>query len=635
MSESSESSRKRRRELFAVHLGDFVEESIGRAVQERLEVPALEAGGEPRGDGWYRDPIPEGITADGSPYHIYVRRGSAEKLCLLFSGGGIAWNEYTASRPVTGGAVAAWQPNFYWDNLRPFTQVYNINVGLTALSHAGNAFADWSFVVITYATGDMHLGRADFPYTDQEGRERICHFRGYDNFRLAMAEAVRLFPAPEQLLIAGESAGAFAVPALSEEIADDFYPHCKKITLLSDSGQLLYKKWRVTARDIWNAPQRIWQDIRTVNVTLDWYRALYARQGERFSYLYASSVHDYLLSAFYNDVTRHEYATDERVQEIYRKQLRHMVSELHKLTPSFHFFLNTWKRPVQTAGGTIHTLIRQPEFYFRTRSGISMAQWLADAVGGRGYNVGLDALGGKLRGTDSDTPPRRYVDLPGQAGSADISRLRLTLERGQRRERELHPRGAAVLLPLLPRPDGSYDVLFEVRAQSLRTQPGEVSFPGGALESGERPAAAAVRECCEELCVRPEQVQLFGDLGQLQGPGSSPFYALCAVLTDYQGTFSADEVERTFTVPLSYFLEHEPQVFSIDYPAQAPQDFPWERIPGGRAYPLRGRRGEIPFYTGTDPLIWGATARVIQCFSRLWREGLEELGERENGKGEE
>jgi hypothetical protein len=54
-----------------------------------------------------------------------------------------------------------------------------------------------------------------------------------------MKVAKKLFPSPEEILIAGNSAGAFAIPALSGEIVDDYYPDAKDITLFSDSGQLL------------------------------------------------------------------------------------------------------------------------------------------------------------------------------------------------------------------------------------------------------------------------------------------------------------------------------------------------------------------------------------------------------------
>ena len=44
----------------------------------------------------------------------------------------------------------------------------------------------------------------------------------------------------------------------------------------------------------------------------------------------------------------------------------------------------------------------------------------------------------------------------------------------------------AVLVPLAQGPKGP-SLLYEVRAKTLRRQPGEVCFPGGRLEKGERP----------------------------------------------------------------------------------------------------------------------------------------------------
>ena len=44
-------------------------------------------------------------------------------------------------------------------------------------------------------------------------------------------------------------------------------------------------------------------------------------------------------------------------------------------------------------------------------------------------------------------------------------------------------------------------LLFEVRADTLDRQPGEVCFPGGHMESGETPAACALRETEEELSI--------------------------------------------------------------------------------------------------------------------------------------
>ena len=373
-----------------VRIGDFLDERLNSDFRRRhYEAPLLE--GRPRELVWYRIPIPEGTTGDGSEYHIYLKRGTNKNLCVFLSGGGVAWNEYTAARPTTGGKVAAGLPNYYWNNLRPFTQVYNIHQGMMQIGNLDNPFHDWNIVVITYATGDMHIGDADFPYTAEDGSEQILRFHGYRNFLAAMERAVKYFRKPRRLLIAGDSAGGFAVPALTPEILNTYYPGCEKVTVLSDSAQLLYRRWRSTARNVWKARPQFWEPLRGNNITLDWYRALYREMGEKLQYLYAGSPRDHLLSAYYNDVVNNEFRSDRAALEHFEKQMRNMVLQLKEVTPSFGVFVYPWRSPLH-GGGTLHTAVRHPQFYLPTPDGVSMARWLGDAVEGRVYDANLDLL---------------------------------------------------------------------------------------------------------------------------------------------------------------------------------------------------------------------------------------------------
>ena len=180
-------------------------------------------------------------------------------------------------------------------------------------------------------------------------------------------------------------------------------------------------------------------------------------------------------------------------------------------------------------------------------------------------------------------------------------------------------RGAAVLIPLVAGLDG-WEVLLEVRAETLTVQPGEVCLPGGGIEADETPRAAAIRETCEELLVREEQIVLLGELGAQPGPGGRPLHVFVGELRGYDGSFSPSEVERTFTVPLDWLLAHEPAHFEVTMEPRYPDDFPWELVPGGRHYPWRAQKSDVPFYLGTDPVIWGATARVLARFSHVLRE---------------
>ncbi len=410
-----EESRTRRLE----QLGGLVENAVAGGIgMAKLEAPELSFGeGDfslPQEGVWYRLPLQEGLSGDGSEYHIYVKKGKTDRLVLFFSGGGVAWNEYTAARPVTGGRVAAGQPNYYWNNLRPFTQVMNIHIGITE-NGSRNPFSDWNFVVITYATGDLHVGDSQYSYESDEGGEsgedggqgrvRTLYFHGRRNARAALKTAAALFPSPEKLLIAGDSAGGFAVPAYAGEIMNEWFPLCRDITVFSDSSLVPCRDWQRIARDVWKAPEVLWRAAEGPDLTLDWYRMFMkglhiekaggiTEDGRTVRCLYASSTHDYLLSTYYNDITNKVYGTNARVQEEFYHELQKMVRSLQLLWKDVPhaFFINDWKNLRRPGGGTAHTAVREPQYYFPAKDGVTMARWLDDAVNGRVCDVGISLL---------------------------------------------------------------------------------------------------------------------------------------------------------------------------------------------------------------------------------------------------
>lgn len=76
----------------------------------------------------------------------------------------------------------------------------------------------------------------------------------------------------------------------------------------------------------------------------------------------------------------------------------------------------------------------------------------------------------------------------------------------------------SVLVPLVEG-EGGLSLLYEVRAGSLRRQPGEVCFPGGRLEGAESPEECALRETWEELGIPREKDPPAGVAGFYCPPG--------------------------------------------------------------------------------------------------------------------
>ena len=371
--------------------GDLVEHSLGDGLEgSRWEAPVLEK--KMRGGVWYRIPIEEAMSGDGSGYHIYARYKHKKKLCIILSGGGIAWNRKMAAYPTTGARKMTWQPHYYWNNLRPVTQIMNINVGITD-THRRNPFRGWSMAVISYSTADLHVGNSSMEFVTDEGQTDVLHFNGYNNFTLAMDHIRELFPEAETILIAGDSAGAFAVPALAPEILTTWYPTCNDVTVLSDSALLEREGWEYTLKNIWHAPDHLVHAAHGSDLTYDWTSLMMSRLGSRCRYLYASSVHDYLLSAYQREVTSGEFSTDENAQADYAKRLAAMIERMQHLPRRVHFFINDHPMvPVIGRGGSVHTCVRTPQFFSKVENEVSMAQWLRDATEGKLYDIGLDLL---------------------------------------------------------------------------------------------------------------------------------------------------------------------------------------------------------------------------------------------------
>lgn len=181
-----------------------------------------------------------------------------------------------------------------------------------------------------------------------------------------------------------------------------------------------------------------------------------------------------------------------------------------------------------------------------------------------------------------------------------------------------HSMQSAVCIPLLAVEDG-YDVLFEQRSLKIGSQPGDICFPGGMVEAGETTEEAALRELAEELLVDGAQVEMIG-LMDILGGSRLYVYPYLVQLHDYKNTFSTDEVQEVFRVPLDFFLENEPETYVTKLKVIPPEDFPYERIYGGRDYAWRDRREEIYFYQYEDYTIWGITAKIIHSFAAIWKE---------------
>lgn len=154
------------------------------------------------------------------------------------------------------------------------------------------------------------------------------------------------------------------------------------------------------------------------------------------------------------------------------------------------------------------------------------------------------------------------------------------------------PARAAVLVGLVPRADGTR-VLLTRRTDALRQHGGQVSFPGGRIETSDTDAvAAAIRETGEEIGLAPAQIAPLGYLDPLATiTGYRVLPVVATIDRDYIARPDPNEVADVFEVSLAYLMDPANlATHTLDY---------------------RGRARQVLEFRYPDQRIWGATASML------------------------
>jgi len=162
-------------------------------------------------------------------------------------------------------------------------------------------------------------------------------------------------------------------------------------------------------------------------------------------------------------------------------------------------------------------------------------------------------------------------------------------------------RPAAVLLPLYWHNQG-WNLLFTKRTDSVATHSGQVSFPGGAIDSADESAqSAALREVFEEIGIKAHDVEILGSMKNMitiTHFNITPFVG--RIPWPYNLKLNPDEVDKTFGASLNWLA--------------APENLKTEQ-----RY-ISGLDISIPvhfFSTHEVEVIWGATAQLTVNFLKL------------------
>lgn len=177
----------------------------------------------------------------------------------------------------------------------------------------------------------------------------------------------------------------------------------------------------------------------------------------------------------------------------------------------------------------------------------------------------------------------------------------------------------SVLVPLIEI-NGELNILYEVRSKTIPSQPGEVCFPGGAIEEGETPRKAAIRETCEEIGVCEKDIEIIAQGDRLISQANFTMYSYIGVIDKraYDNLkLNEAEVGEVFTVPLGWFLKNDPEVHIVDLVQFNRENFPFEKANISPDYNWMRSCAEVPIYNYEGKAIWGLTGRITRNLMQI------------------
>jgi 8-oxo-dGTP pyrophosphatase MutT (NUDIX family) len=154
---------------------------------------------------------------------------------------------------------------------------------------------------------------------------------------------------------------------------------------------------------------------------------------------------------------------------------------------------------------------------------------------------------------------------------------------------------AAVLIAVTDRSEPG--VILTVRREHMRTHAGQIAFPGGRVDEGEDPVAAALREAREEILLDPQKVEVVGELDLYRTvTGFVVTPVLGVIPPDLPLEPHEDEVADWFEAPLHHLIDPAKQV--------------------RQSALFQGRERHYYEIVWNGRRIWGATAAMIVNLSR-------------------
>jgi 8-oxo-dGTP pyrophosphatase MutT (NUDIX family) len=168
-------------------------------------------------------------------------------------------------------------------------------------------------------------------------------------------------------------------------------------------------------------------------------------------------------------------------------------------------------------------------------------------------------------------------------------------------------RRAAVVF-ILYQSEDRWMVPFVRRRADLRDHPGQVALPGGGVQEGESPWAAAEREVAEEIGVPAGRLVALG-AGEPIYAAVSNFSVVPFVAHPVPSfVHDAGELDGVLEIPLDRLLDDKAWLESAD---------PWR----------------FRYLAHEEGVVWGLTERIVAGLAPKLKQALTETGDAKGGRG--
>ncbi|MEL6214856.1 MAG: pectin acetylesterase-family hydrolase [Pseudomonadota bacterium] len=276
------------------------------------------------------------ICFTGSDYSMSTLDGSRSELMIFLQGGGVCAPD---NCEAVEEAFPVLPPSF----------------GILNAADSANPVSDYNLAYLPYCDGSLWMGDRDVDSNSDGSADRL--FRGAQNLSAALDVVAGAYPAPNRIVIAGNSAGGFGTHA-ALPLVRKLYPNIP-VELINDSGVgIMPDGFLELFTDYWNADAFFPQSCESCIGDDDNLTGYHAYQMDE----------DINLRVAFLSTKQDAVASSDGPE--FERQLLEAINELHTAFPE--------RFQSMIADGDGHTFIIRD--FDRIVGGATVKQWLTDML---------------------------------------------------------------------------------------------------------------------------------------------------------------------------------------------------------------------------------------------------------------